>query len=186
MMDGRLLLFPISGALIGWLAGYILFKIIVGMALNQKRRVIVEEIADYASVHLVSADQIMEKIAKPEHFLKLMPVIEQHIDEFLRHRLKTAIPMIGMLIGERTISQLKTVFMQELEIILPQVLDNYISDLGQHFDPRQALVQKLLDTPPATFEKAISPLIKKLCLAVGIAAGLSTGVANLLIYLFIR
>ena len=184
MMDLRFLLFPVSGALIGWFTGWILSGIFIGIALNKQRAALSGQLALFVSSKIISADLMLEKVAKPEHFLKLMPVIEDHIDEFLRNRLKTAIPMIGMLIGERTISQLKTVFMQELEVIFPEVLNKYVTDLAESFDFENELRERLLAIPPATIEAVLSPLVRRLCYVVGIVSGFATGLFNLVIYLF--
>ncbi|HTE28398.1 DUF445 domain-containing protein [Flavitalea sp.] len=184
MLDLTFLLFLVSGALIGWLAGWILSRIFIGIALNQKRAILSEQLASFVSSKIISPDQMLEKVAKPEHFLKLMPVIEHHIDDFLRNRLKTAIPMIGMLIGERTISQLKTVFMQELEVIFPEVLKKYVTDLAENFDFKAEFRQRLLAIPPATIEAVLYPVGKKLFCIVGIVSGLATGLINLVIYFF--
>ena len=58
-----------------------------------------------------------------------MPVIEAHIDEFLRNKLKDCNSHDGNVIGEKTITQFKTVFMNELEVIFPEVIDKYAADL---------------------------------------------------------
>jgi hypothetical protein len=183
MMDIRYLLFPVSGALIGWLAGWIFSRRISGVVLNQKRAELTERVAFFVSTDIISPDLIFEKVAKPEHFLRLMPVIEDHIDDFLRNRLKTAIPMIGMLIGERTISQLKTVFMQELEVIFPEVLKKYVGDLYQNFDFKSELKQRMLAIPSANIEAALFPVARKFFCIVGITTGLVTGLVNLIIYI---
>ncbi|TDH27370.1 hypothetical protein EXU57_07220 [Segetibacter sp. 3557_3] len=68
----------------------------------------------------------LKNIVNPDAaYQQLNPMIEQHIDVFLRHKLKQEIPMIGSLIGDRTISQLKTVFMKQLEELFPQVMETY-------------------------------------------------------------
>src|SRR4051812_8843963 len=99
------ILFPISGALIGCLTGFLLCGIFARQISSVKKSAIAADIADFVSDKMISVDTITKKVAGPEQLLRLMPVIETHIDDFLRNRLKIAIPMIGMLIGDRTIAQ---------------------------------------------------------------------------------
>ena len=60
---------------------------------------------------------------------KLRPELEQHIDEFLKVKLKASMPMIGMLIGDRTINQLKSLFMEELDTLFPSVMESYVNHI---------------------------------------------------------
>jgi len=50
---------------------------------------------------------------------KLLPLAEQHVDHFLRHKLTVAMPMVAMFIGDKTIAQFKSVFMEEMDELLP-------------------------------------------------------------------
>jgi hypothetical protein len=185
MMDFRLLLFPVFGTLIGWLTGWILSRTVVAIALNHKRAELTEQLVTYVSSKLIPVDLVLEEVAKRGHFMKLMPIIEHHIDDFLRNRLKTAIPMIGMLIGERTIAQLKTVFMEELEVIFPEVLNKYILDLTGSFDFKAEIRQRLIAIPSGDIEAVLKPVVKKLFCFVGVISGLLTGLINLIIHLLI-
>lgn len=182
MMVLRLLFFPVAGMLIGWLTGWILSRRVIHVALNKRRAGLAEQLATYVSSKMISSDLILEQVAKPGPFIRLMPVIEHHIDDFLRNRLKTAIPMIGMLIGERTITQLKTVFMQELEVIFPEVLNKYATDLVLGLDYRTEIANRLAAIPAADLEAILKPVLGKLFCLVGLLSGFITGLANILIY----
>lgn len=72
---------------------------------------------------------IQKKIIDPDNIKKMMPMIEEHIDHFLKVKLAKEMPMIGMFIGDKTITQLKTVFMAELEELFPVVMKNYMKSL---------------------------------------------------------
>jgi hypothetical protein len=39
-------------------------------------------------------------------------------------------PMIGMFIGEKTINELKAVFITELESLFPVIMKSYLGNLG--------------------------------------------------------
>jgi uncharacterized membrane protein YheB (UPF0754 family) len=48
-----------------------------------------------------------------------------------------------MFIGEKTISQLKTLFMNELESIFPVLMKSYMNNLQQELDLEQIVVSKV-------------------------------------------
>jgi hypothetical protein len=78
----------------------------------------------------------------------IIPLIETHIDYFLRHKLGKAMPMIGMFIGDKTIAELKGIFMKELEEILPQVMSDYAGNLQKNFDIENFIGGKIIAIPP--------------------------------------
>lgn len=108
-------------------------------------------------------------------FQNIQPVIEVQIDNFLRHKLSKSMPMLSMFIGEKTINQMKSVFMKELEDIFPGLMGKYSADLL------------------ASAEIRLTPLINaqlkkelRLLPLAGIIAGLLTGVIQLLVLTVIK
>ena len=83
------------------------FKIQGVLPANQQ--LMAEKIGKLVSAEF-SFDALQQKVTDPENFNKLKPEIEKHIDSFLRERLKVTFPMLSMLIGDKTITQLKTAF----------------------------------------------------------------------------
>src|SRR4051812_1726304 len=121
-MNGWLFLIPIISAFAGWLYQTLVITMlfrpkkhfqILGYKFRgfipARKHIIAEKIAA-AAPGFISFDEIEKKISSSENFKKILPFIEQHIEHFLRVKLKQSMPMIGMLIGDRTINQLKQVF----------------------------------------------------------------------------
>ena len=102
-----------------------------------------EQLGELVSKELLSFSDIEEKITSADNIKKIMPIAEKHIDEFLRTRLGEAFPMIGMFIGEKTINQLKTLFMNELETIFPVIIKGYMQNLQQELDLKQIVTSKV-------------------------------------------
>lgn len=95
---------------------------------------IAKKIGTLVSTQLFSLDMLQQKVTDPENFNKLKPEIEAHIDSFLRVRLKETFPMLSMLIGDKTINQLKSAFLTELETLFPVLMASYTSNLHKDFD----------------------------------------------------
>lgn len=102
----------------------------------------------------------------PAAFEQMRPLVETKIDEFLRVKLPQSMPMISMFVGDKTINQLKTVFMSELELIFPEVIGDYSAGLLPLIENRMMMIA----------QKALSRL-----LFYGLLAGLATGLIQLLI-----
>lgn len=76
-----------------------------------------------------SGDKIGTMISDPASLEKIRPEIEQHLDHFLGEKLAKEMPVIGMFVGEKTILQLKQLFMKELDIIFPTVMGRYFNEI---------------------------------------------------------
>lgn len=50
----------------------------------------------------------------------ILPLADTHVDDFLRNKLPKKMPVMSMLVGDKTIAQLKAVFMEELQDLLPE------------------------------------------------------------------
>ncbi|HZI54007.1 MAG TPA: DUF445 domain-containing protein, partial [Chitinophagaceae bacterium] len=127
---------------------------------------------------------IEKKISDPANMHKIKPLIETHIDDFLRNKLKDQMPMISMFIGDKTINTLKTVFMKEIEDLFPQVMQQFAGDIKNDLNVEQMVVLKIKNIPPEKVESILyQDLAKELRLAsVGaVALGLLIGFLQLVI-----
>ena len=166
-MNGWLFLIPIISAVAGWLfqslALAMLFRPkqpinILGYKFQgfiPKRKSIFAEKMGEAAVDFVSFEGIEKKISSPANLKKILPAIEEHIDHFLRVKLKESMPMIGMLIGDRTINQLKQIFIVELEELFPIIMQQYANTLQEDLNIKDIIIQKIKNVSDDTIESLI-------------------------------
>lgn len=131
----------------------------------------------------ISFDEIEQKLVSPESFEKILPVIESHIDEFLRHTLVKKMPFLGMFVGDKTINQLKGVFMEELAVLFPTVMKNYLAGIQKEINLEGVLYAKLAEIPPQRIEAAAKSLLAKelgLVKMMGALTGFITGLVQIL------
>ena len=100
---------------------------------------------------------------------KVMPVIDAKLDDFFRHRLTEKLPMISMFIGDKTIQQLKTVFMEELKQMFPTLMQSFTSNLQK--DLLQQLEYQSLEKLKMAAFKATAPL-RKMAIFIGLIWGI--------------
>jgi uncharacterized membrane protein YheB (UPF0754 family) len=95
------------------------------------------------SVEFLSFEDIEQKITHPENLQKLMPMVEAHVDNFLRNKLSDEMPFLSLFIGDKTIKSLKKIFMQELEILFPQIMKSYVGHLQEELDLEKIVTEKV-------------------------------------------
>ncbi len=151
------LLIPIIAAFIGWgltsLAIKALFwpkhpKKILGVSFQgvipKKQPQVASALGKFTAAEgPLFIHNISLKITSPENIEKLMPFVEEHIDHFLRVKLAEKMPVISMFIGDKTIGELKTVFMEELKTLFPVLMQNYMTNLQQDLNLEQIVTQKV-------------------------------------------
>lgn len=127
-MNPTYVLIPLISAFIGYFTNWIAIKMLfhprtpwrfLGMTIQgifpKRQQQFAEKLGKLVSQELLSFSEIEQKITSVENLKKIMPVVDAHVDDFLRHRLSDAFPVLSMFIGEKTINQLKGFFMAELE-----------------------------------------------------------------------
>jgi uncharacterized membrane protein YheB (UPF0754 family) len=110
---------------------------------------------------LVSFKDIEQKIIDPKNIEQLMPFVETHIDHFLRVKLADEMPMISMFIGDRTINQMKGIFMQELATLFPQMMENYMGKLKNDLDLEQIVIEKVSGFSSDKLEQILLSIMQK-------------------------
>ncbi len=173
-MNFYMILIPFISAFIGWFTNWIAIKMlfhpkepkkILGITFHgifPKRQVqFAEKLGILVSKELISFSEIEEKVTDPKNIQKLMPIVEVKIDEFLRSRLSDAFPIISMFIGESTISQLKTVFMQELETLFPNMIKTYMKSLESSLDLEKIVTQKVSGFSSDKMEDILNQIMSK-------------------------
>jgi len=114
-----------------------------------------------------------------------MPLVEAHVDDFLRNKLKEKMPVIGMFIGNKTIDSLKEVFLKEIEDLFPQVLKQFTGNLQSELDVETMISNKITSVSAGRIEKMFSPAIRYFEV-MGAAAGFLIGVINIIIFLILK
>jgi hypothetical protein len=70
----------------------------------------------------VDLKKMIPELTENDPFESMKPVINDKLDDFFRHKLSAKLPMISMFIGDKTIEELKAVFMEELALLFPLLI----------------------------------------------------------------
>lgn len=173
-MNYWLLLIPVISAFIGWVTNWVAIKMLfhprepkrfLGITLQgifpKRQQQFAEKLGVLVSAELLSFADIESKISNPDNLKKIMPMIENHVDDFLRTRLSQEMPVISMFIGDKTIEKLKGSFMKEIEVLFPKVMKEYASNLKAELDIEQIVVQKVASFSSDKLENVLYQIMAK-------------------------
>lgn len=118
---------------------------------------------------------------------KIRPMMEEEVEKFLREKLPAQMPMISMFIGDRTINQLKEIFVSEVEVIFPMFMEKYVQE---NILNNSNLNDQIKETIEKTLVSSIPQLVKQqsfrflliLLLAGGVIGLVQVGMSYLLTY----
>lgn len=127
----------------------------------KNQRMIAEKLGQVVGKELLSFAEIEAKVTSPDNLQKLKPEIEKHIDGFLRDRLKEVFPVISMFVGDKTIQQLKTAFLDELESLFPLLMKSYMNKLEQELDLEKIVREKVAGFSSSKLEDILAQITRK-------------------------
>jgi uncharacterized membrane protein YheB (UPF0754 family) len=183
-MNYWLLLIPVISAIIGWLGSWVTGKIFLYRIIPRRQQALAEKIGKAVSAEFSFTD-LEKKISDPDNVKKIMPLVEEHIDDFLRNKLKEKMPMISMFIGNKTIDSLKEVFLKEIEDLFPQVLKQFAGNLQTELNIEAMVTNKITTVRTVELEKMFFPALRYFQFAAALT-GLAIGLINLAIFLITK
>jgi len=195
-----IILVPVISAFIGWVTNWVAIKMLFhprepkkffGITFQgifpKRQKQFAEKLGKLVSDEFLSFGDIEEKISNPENLKKIMPVIETHIDDFLRNRLSDEMPVISMFIGDKTIHKLKSAFMKEIETLFPKVMRQYAGNLKSELDLEHIVIQKVSAFSSDKLEETLYQIMSKefrFVEVIGAIIGFIIGVVQVLITYF--
>lgn len=156
-----ILYFPFIAAFIGWMFNLILIQYLFNKALPAKLPGLGSKAGKYVSDNIFNINQLTSKLTDPQQLESVRPFIEGHIDHFLNEKLKEKMPTIAMFIGEKTIGMMKTALMEEIDSLLPGLLNKFINNIGDKINIEKVLVAKLNELPEETITAVLNENLKR-------------------------
>ncbi len=155
-MNYWLILIPLISAFIGWVTNWVAIKMlfhprepkkILGVTFHgifpKRQQQFAEKLGKLVSAEFLSFDDIEQKISNPENLKQILPMVDVHIDHFLRRKLPDEMPVISMFIGDKTINKMKSVFMVEIEELFPKIMKQYAGNLKKELDLEEIVYTKV-------------------------------------------
>lgn len=173
-MNWWLVAIPFISAFIGWFTNWIAIKMlfhpreprkILGITFHgifpKRQKQFAEKLGKLVSNELLSFSDIESKVTNPENLKKIMPMVETHVDQFLKVKLQEQMPMIAMLVGEKTLAIMKEIFLKELEELFPIIMHNYMGKLQSDLDLEKIVVEKVSSFSSDKLESILNQIMSK-------------------------
>jgi uncharacterized membrane protein YheB (UPF0754 family) len=156
IMNYWLFTIPVISAFIGWITNLVAIKMlfhprkpvrVMGITFQgifpKRQTQFATSLGKLVSEEFLSFADIEEKISNPANLQQIMPLVETHVDDFLRNRLGKEMPMISMFIGEKTIGKMKEALMKEIQSIFPPVMKQFAGNLKGELDLEHIVYNKV-------------------------------------------
>ncbi len=125
------IIIPLFVGVFGWLMIWVLVKLIFYPLRPLHIGTLRWESLANQWISSIDLTALLPQISKNDSFESLKPVINEKLDEFFRHKLGQKMPMISMFIGDKTIEELKGIFMEELALLFPTLLNQFSANLNK-------------------------------------------------------
>lgn len=168
------ILLPLIAALIGWFTNYIavtmLFRPrnpvrILGITIQgifpKRQKFLAERFGKLVAEQLLSSSDIKNKLLSGESIDSVMEMIEKKIEYYLEETFPEKYPITSMFFGSRRKSQIKQDLMEEVQVAVPDLLENYAGQIDKHINIEEMVRQKVEDLDPLKLETLINSILKK-------------------------
>ncbi|MCF6406983.1 hypothetical protein L3C95_29055 [Chitinophaga filiformis] len=159
---------PFFAALIGWLTNKITIFFLL-RSFSGRQQQLADQTGEFVATQLFSFDDVRQQLADPEKIKSMIPVVEAHMDTFLREKLPEAMPVFKMFIGDSTIQQVKKVLVAELDNMFPEIIDQYLQRTQKELDVRAIVSRKISTISAGQLKNLITVSLRRELRLAGIA-----------------
>jgi uncharacterized membrane protein YheB (UPF0754 family) len=165
---------PLISAFIGWFTNWIAIKMlfhpreekrILGVKFQgifpKRQQQFAEKLGQLVSKELISFKDISSKLNNPDTVAKAIPFIEEHIDKFIKIKLKEEIPLLSMFITDNTLSSIKKSMVQEIEDLFPALITKMTDGLQQELDIEKIVIEKVKAFSSDKLEEILNAIMSK-------------------------
>ncbi|MCW3464081.1 DUF445 domain-containing protein [Chitinophaga nivalis] len=163
---------PIIAAIIGWLINSLAIKLLfhprrpVNLGLftlqglfPKRQQALAARIGALVGQQLFSFQEVKTKLTDPDKIKNIIPVVETHLDSFLRERLPKAMPVLSMFIGDSIVQQIKTHLVAEMDTLFPVMIGQYLDNVEQDLDLEKIVTQKIAGISAEKMESLTQELL---------------------------
>jgi len=153
-----------------WIAIYMLFhprepKRFFGITIQgifpKRQKQFAAKLGGVVANELLHFNDIAAHIRNPEQLAALKPDIEKHINAFLHIKLKEKLPVISMFISESMLDKVKEGLLEEIDLLLPDVINKYTDNLTQKIDIEQMVTERVSNFSSDKLEEILAAVMSK-------------------------
>lgn len=162
------LLFPLVGALVGWVTNYLAVKMLfrprrqlnfiffkVHGVFPKRQAVLAEKISHLVSTELLAGEEFEANIHTAVAKLDLRKIIVEEIDQIIMKKLPAEVPMVGMFLNNELADKIKQLIARELHNSLSSTISRVGTEISREFDLRDSIEDKILKFSSHKMEELI-------------------------------
>ncbi len=164
-----LYLLPPLTALIAWLLcrfGLMRLK----QQLVRQRAAIIISLLQSLPGNTFSPERLKEKLSDPARLAIVKPLIEQHVHTFMHIKLQEKLPVIAMFASPDMLAKIKDGLLEEIDLLLPEVIDQYAGNALSDFDIKKMIAQQAENLSPDTANAIAGSIVEKIATPLSFAA----------------
>lgn len=165
---------PIIAAIIGWFTNFLAVKMLfhprkkikflffeLQGIFPKRQQLLAVRIGKLVADDLLSVKDIQEIIKQPDNIAQINKNIEGKFDEYLEKTFPARYPVISLFMGKKSKTKIKQEFMNEMEKMAPEMIDQTISNIEKSLDIEEIIRQKVAVFSSAQLEKLILDILEK-------------------------
>lgn len=165
---------PVIAALIGWITNYIAIKMLfrprkpvkiifftIQGIFPKRQKSLAEKLGKIVSQELLSSADIKKALMEQADNPEVNQHIEQHLDKFLKTKLKETMPMLAMFMSDDIINKIKHTLMEEIQLLMPELVQKYAAGIQKQFDVEKIVFEKVVNFSIDKLEEILYSIMQK-------------------------
>jgi uncharacterized membrane protein YheB (UPF0754 family) len=153
-----------------WIAIFMLFhpkkpRRFLGITIQgifpKRQKQFATKLGNLVATELIHFSEIATQLKDPEHLKNVKPIIEKHLDNFLKIKLKEKLPVLSMFVSDNIMQQIKEGMMEEIEQLLPDVIGHYTDSMTNRIDIEQMVTEKVSNFSSDKLEEILKAVMSK-------------------------
>lgn len=190
-------LLPFVAAFIGWFTNWIAIKMlfhpklpvrILGLTIQgifpKRQQQFAEKLGALVSRELISFDEIANKINSPDTVQKVLPIVEEKVDHFIKTKLSEEMPLLSMFINDKTLENIKKGIVHEVELMFPAMIGKLTAGMQEELNVERIVTDKVKNFSSDKLEEILFSIMSKefkFVEIVGAVLGFLIGIVQILL-----
>lgn len=167
-------LLPVIAAFIGWFTNWIAIKMlfhprlpirIMGFTLQgifpKRQQQFAEKLGGLVARELISFDEIAQRINSPDTVQKVLPIVEEKVDHFIKTKLSEEMPLLSMFINSQTLDNIKKGIVHEVELMFPAMIGQLTNGMKEELNVEHIVTQKVSNFSSDKLEEILLSIMSK-------------------------
>lgn len=165
---------PLICALIGWGTNYLAIKMLfhprrpwklglftVQGVFPRRQKALARRLGEMIENNLISHEDVTGIIEDPEFASRLDGVVEEYVDTFIREKLGTIHPMVGMFLNDSMIPKIKGLMMDHLRDLIPGLLGQAAYEIEDRLHFGEMVCRKIEDFSLDQLERMLFSIMSR-------------------------